>query len=86
MANSVRRSPLIALQVACCKLLHEPINLLRLPGQPEAFEESAQRRHKVLATEVQLVHVAVHHLFIEFSVLTKKLPNLSLNEKRQQTS
>lgn len=34
-------SPLIALQIACCKLLHETIDFLCLPRQPEAFEECA---------------------------------------------
>lgn len=80
MLDSVKASPLIALQIACCKLLHKPIDFLRLAWQPEAFEESAQCRHKVLATEVQLVYVAVHHLLTEFGILTEELPNLSLNK------
>lgn len=71
-------SPLIALQIACSKLLHEPIDFLGLARQPEAFEERTQRRHKVFAAEIQLIHIAVHYLLIKLGILTEELPNLSL--------
>jgi len=70
--------PLVALQVSGSKLLHQPVDLLGLAGQPEAFQEHPERRDKVPAAEVQLVHVAVHHLDVELDVLAQELAHLSL--------
>ena len=70
--------PLVALQVSSSELLHQPVDLLSLPRQPEAFQERSERRDKVPPTEVQLVHVAVHHLYVELDVLTQVLSHLGL--------
>lgn len=70
--------PLVTLQVSSSKLLHQPVDLLGLSRQPEAFQKRSERRHKVPPTEVQLVHVTVHHLFVELDVLSQKLSHLGL--------
>lgn len=76
--------PLVTFQVACSKLLHEPVDLLGLPRQPEAFQENPQSGNKVPPTEVQLVHVAVHHLFVELGVLPQELAHLRLSGAAQR--
>lgn len=73
--------PLVAFEVPSSELLHQPVDLLRLPRQPETFQEGPQGRNKVSATEVQLVHVAVHHLFVELVVLSEELSDLRLSEQ-----
>lgn len=79
--------PLVAFQVASGELFHQPVDLLRLPRQPEALQERPQGRNEVTAAEVQLVHVAVHHLFVELAVLSEELSDLRLSEqKRTQTT
>lgn len=70
--------PLVALQVASSKLLHQPVDLLRFTGQPEAFQEGSECRDEVPSAKVQLVHVAVHHFFVELDVLTQELAHLGL--------
>ncbi len=74
--------PLVALQVSSSKLLHQPVNLLGLTRQPEAFQERPECRDKVPPTKVQLVHVGVHHFFVELDVLAQKLSHLGLWTQR----
>lgn len=70
--------PLVALQVPSGELLHQPVDLLCFTGQPEAFQEGPERRDEVPSAKVQLVHVAVHHFFVELDVLTQELTHLGL--------
>lgn len=70
--------PLVTLQVPSSELLHQPVDLLGLSRQPEALQKGSERRDKVPPAEVQLVHVTVHHLFVELDVLSKKLSHLGL--------
>lgn len=79
-----QRLPLVALQVAGGELLHQPVDLLRLAGEPEALQEGPESRDKVPPTEVQLVHVAVHHLLVELDVLAQELPHLGLWVRRKE--
>lgn len=76
--------PLVTLQISGSKLLHEPVNFLGLSGEPEALQESPQSRDKVPATEVQLVHIAVHHLLVETHVLPQVLPHLGLERRERR--
>lgn len=75
-------SPLVAFQVSRCEFLHEPVDLLRLAGEPEALQEHPQSRNEVFALEVHLIHVGVHHLFVEAVVISEKFSHLSLTEQR----
>lgn len=75
-------SPLIAFEISCGKFLHEPVNLLGLSGEPKALQEHPQRRNKVFALEVHLIHVGVHHLFIETVIIPKEFSHLSLREQK----
>lgn len=72
-------SPLVAFQISGGKFLHEPVYLLGFSGEPEALQEHPQRRDKVFALEVHLIHVGVHHLFIEAVVIPQEFSHLSLN-------
>lgn len=76
--------PLIAFKISCCKFLHEPVNLLGLSREPKAFQEHPQCRHKVFALKVHLIHVGVHHLFIETVVIPEEFPNLSLRKRNAE--
>lgn len=76
--------PLIAFKISRCKLLHEPVDLLGLSGQPKALQERPQCGDKVFALEVHLVHVCVHHLFIETIVISEEFSHLSLGEQRRE--
>ena len=67
--SSNHNTPLIALQISCCELLHEPVDLLGLSGEPEALQERPQSRNKVFTQEVHLIHIGVHHLFIETVII-----------------
>lgn len=75
-------SPLVAFQVSGCKFLHEPVDLLRLAWEPKALQEDPQCRNEIFALEVHLIHVGVHHLFVEAVVIPEKLSHLSLKEQR----
>ena len=75
-------SPLIAFKISCCKFLHEPVNFLGLSGEPKALQEHPQRRNKVFALEVHLIHVGVHHLFIETVIIPEEFSHLSLREQK----
>lgn len=77
-----RNSPLVAFQVSGGKFLHEPVYLLGFSGEPEALQEHPQRRDKVFALEVHLIHVGVHHLFIEAVVIPQEFSHLSLEEEQ----
>lgn len=72
-------SPLVAFQISGGKFLHEPVYLLGFSGEPEALQENPQCRDKVFALEVHLIHVGVHHLFIEAVVIPQEFSHLSLN-------
>lgn len=74
-----RNSPLVAFQISGGKFLHEPVYLLGFAGEPEALQEHPQRRDKVFALEVHLIHVGVHHLLVEAVVIPEEFPHLSLN-------
>jgi len=74
--------PLIAFKISRCKFLHEPVDLLGLSGEPKALQESPQRRNKVFALEVHLIHVGVHHLFIEMIIISEEFSHLSLGEQK----
>lgn len=73
-----RHLPLVAFKKPSSKLLHEPVDLLGLTRQPEALQEGSESRHKVPLTEVQPVHVAVHHFLVEFGIFAEELPDLRL--------
>lgn len=74
-----RNSPLVAFQISGGKFLHEPVYLLGFSWEPETLQEHPQRRDKVFALEVHLIHVGVHHLFIEAVVIPQEFSHLSLN-------
>lgn len=76
--GGTRLSPLVTFKVASGKLLHQPVDLLGLPRQPETLQEGSEGRDEVPSAEVQLVHVAVHHLYVEFVVLAQELSHLRL--------
>lgn len=81
-----QNSPLVAFQVSGGKLLHEPVYLLGFSGEPEALQENPQRRDKVFALEVHLIHVGVHHLFIEAVVVPQEFSHLSLSGGRERVA
>jgi hypothetical protein len=47
------------------KFLYYPVNLLRLAGQSEFVEQSAQSLHNGNAGKVESVHIGVHHPLVE---------------------
>lgn len=79
-------SPLIAFKISCCKFLHQPVNLLGLPRESKALQEHPQRRHKVFALKVHLIHVGIHHLFIETVIIPEEFSHLSLREQNTDAS
>lgn len=79
-------SPLIAFEISRCKFLHQPVNLLGLPRESKALQEHPQRRHKVFALKVHLIHVGIHHLFIETVIISEEFSYLSLREQNTEAS
>lgn len=77
-AHTLRPSPLVTLQVSGSKLLHQPVDLLGLAREPKPLQEGTQGRHKVPPTEVQLVHIAIHHLLVEACIFSQELTHLGL--------
>lgn len=74
--------PLVALNVSGSKLLHQPVDLLGLAGQTETLQEYPQGRDKVFATEIQLIHVGIHHFLVKLAAFPKEFPYLSLKNTR----
>lgn len=64
----------VQLVIACGEFLHESIDLLRLAWQTKALEKETQCAHNLETEKVHLIHVRVHDLFVEFLVLTEKVP------------
>lgn len=73
---------MVALDVSGSKLLHQPVDLLGLPGETETLQKDPQGRDKVLATEIQLVYVGIHHLLVKLAAFPEEFPYLSLQNTR----
>lgn len=81
-----RCSPLVALYVSSSKLLHQPVNLLGFPREAETFQERPQGGDELLLTEVQLVHVGIHHLLVEPRAVSQKIAYLGLEHAEHTCS
>lgn len=60
--------------VSLGKLLHETINLLCLPRQPEVKQEHADGIIKLDASEINRVNVCMHHLHDSESAFSEIAP------------
>mmetsp|Transcript_25816 Transcript_25816/g.70013 ORF Transcript_25816/g.70013 Transcript_25816/m.70013 type:complete len:207 (+) Transcript_25816:3945-4565(+) len=61
----------VALQVALGKLLHQAVDLLGFPWQPESSQEGANGHVKLHVLEVQGIDEGVHDLNVEVLALSK---------------